>query len=136
MRFIKIRIRNMDRKKGEKYRKIPVTEADGTVIALPDGFEGEVSEYVYNSLNDAIETLYFYKGTEKNINEIDEKSYARFDIIKMSDFYTKEKIKEEKPKENLEIVEEKKPEIKEVNPETKKKKGGRPKKLIPALEGA
>ena len=125
-RFIKIRVRNMDRKRGEKFRKIPVTEADGTVIGLADGFEGEVSEYVYNSLSDAIETLYFYAGTEKNINNIESKQYPRFDVIKLSDFY--EKGKPEK-------------EIKSEEPESKKRVIEKPKKttkktLEPALAGA
>lgn len=58
-RFIRVKVVNKT-KLNEKDKTIRVCEANGKDIAIQDGATVVISEYVYNSLKDAVEPIYVY----------------------------------------------------------------------------
>jgi hypothetical protein len=111
-RYVKARVRNLDRKRGSKHRDIYTNNADGTLITIQDGAEIELTEYAFNNLNDAVEIIIKHEDQGANMHPKKvEIPYQRYDVIKLGDFYTKG-VK------------------KEVFEEIEKKPMGRPKKEV------
>jgi hypothetical protein len=89
-RYVKVRVRNLDRKRGSKHRDIYTNNSDGTLITIQDGAEVELTEYAYNNLLDAVEDI--VKHEDQGANNHPKKVITptpRYDVFKIGDFYTK-----------------------------------------------
>lgn len=91
--FIRIKVINKNQLINEKDKTIRVCEADGTDIAIQDGAEVVVSEYVYNSLKDATEPIYVHvkKDPSKDMRESPAELkivgyHANYDVTELSDW--------------------------------------------------
>jgi hypothetical protein len=97
-RFIKIKVVNRTRLSDEKDKTILTCEADGKQIAIQDGAEVVVSEYVYNNLKDSIEPIYQHvkKDQLKDMTESPAvltviKMHNNYDITELSDWMDERK---------------------------------------------
>jgi hypothetical protein len=86
-RYIRVKVTNRMRLKDEKDRTIYTCEADGTQIAIKDGADVVISEYVYNNLKDAVEILYRHEKPDPNKPAIlVPEEYATVDVFEIGDW--------------------------------------------------
>jgi hypothetical protein len=102
VKYVKCRVRNLDRKRGSKHRDIYTNNADGTLVTIQDGAEIELTEYAFNNLNDAVEIIIKHEDQGANMHPKKvEIPYQRYDVIKLGDFYTKGEKKVEVEKKPM-----------------------------------
>ena len=95
MKCIKVKVVNKCRLRDKKDRTIRTNEADGTEIAIQDGAVVELSEYAYNNLVDAKETLYRHVKKDPNKDMTQEPAelvatdYSTIDVTPMGDWFEK-----------------------------------------------
>lgn len=93
-RFIDVKVINMDKQQGSKNHDIITNEANGNRVVIQDGYEGAISEYVYNNLKDAQATDHiFLRDASEQIIGKETKLRPRVEVIAKGDFYTVKKGK-------------------------------------------
>ncbi len=102
-RYCTARVLNMDRLKGNKNHDIPVRKQDGTLVLIKDRATVEISEEIFNALNDAVVTDYYTEEEEGQKPRIEKYDRNRIDVQNLSGWYCKDEhgnlIEEEEKKE-------------------------------------
>ncbi|MCP3685082.1 MAG: hypothetical protein GY861_20665 [bacterium] len=90
MRYVKVKVFNKDRKRGDSTRQISFLDYDGVTRVIKDGAEVDISEYGYHSLLDAkyIDTLLIKDDPDLPARK-EFVTSQRIEITKLGDFYEK-----------------------------------------------